>query len=138
MKKLCSVAGCKTVVEVDPGDRNPPRCTLHPFTSPIIPKRRYSHQYINGKRIYSTPRWIALRNRYSAFQPLCEHCLKAGLVTPGHDVDHIKEIEDGGDPWDWDNLQNLCKPCHNRKTGDEYKKRQRRKKNNGFGSLSDF
>lgn len=138
MKRLCSVAGCKAVVEVSPGDRNPPRCPAHPYTPTFVNKRRYSHQYINGKRIYTTPRWIALRNQYIAHQPLCEHCLKDGLIVAGHAVDHIVEIEDGGDPWDWNNLQHLCQPCHNRKTANEAVKRRRKKQNGGFGSLSDF
>lgn len=138
MKRLCSVAGCKAVVEVSPGDRNPPRCPAHPYTPTFVNKRRYSHQYINGKRIYTTPRWIALRSQYVAHQPLCEHCLKDGLIVAGNEVDHIREVIDGGDPWDWDNLQHLCHEHHRIKTGKEAVKRARKKKNNGFGSLSDF
>ena len=50
-------------------------------------------------------------------------------------VDHVHEILDGADPFDPDNLQSLCTECHNRKTGDEAKKRARRKKG---PLLSDF
>lgn len=32
------------------------------------------------------------------------------------EVDHIKAICNGGDPWDEDNLQVLCKRCHKAKT----------------------
>jgi 5-methylcytosine-specific restriction protein A len=56
-------------------------------------------------------------------------------VTPGEVVDHIKELKDGGDPWDVDNLMTLCKSCHAKKTGEEVKKRSR---NKGFRSISDF
>jgi len=32
------------------------------------------------------------------------------------EVDHIVEIQDGGDEFDLDNLRTLCKPCHATKT----------------------
>jgi 5-methylcytosine-specific restriction protein A len=137
MKKLCSYAGCKTVVEVQPGDRNPPRCELHPAQG-FTPKQRPSHQYVNGRRLYNTSRWQKLRDRYAQHQPLCEHCLKAGLSVLGDEVDHIREIEDGGDPWGWDNLQHLCTAHHRAKTAREASKRRRKKKQNGFGCISDF
>jgi 5-methylcytosine-specific restriction protein A len=133
MKRLCSAAGCKEIVEDGSS-----RCPRHPLTPPTIPKRRYSHQYINGKRIYNTQRWVNLRNRYATHQPLCEHCLRVGLSVPGEEVDHVHELEDGGDPWDWDNLSHLCHSCHNRKSARERSKRRRKKGQNGFGSISDF
>ena len=67
--------------------------------------------------------------------PLCAECDRHALVTPGEVVDHVKELKDGGDPWDPDNLQTLCKECHAKKTGEEVKKR---KKSKGFKSISDF
>lgn len=67
--------------------------------------------------------------------PLCAECDRHALVTPGEVVDHVKELKDGGDPWDVDNLQTLCKECHSKKTGEEVKKRRKSK---GFKSISDF
>ena len=67
--------------------------------------------------------------------PLCAECDRHTLVTPGEVVDHVKELKDGGDPWDVDNLQTLCKECHAKKTGEEVKKRRKSK---GFKSISDF
>jgi 5-methylcytosine-specific restriction protein A len=67
--------------------------------------------------------------------PLCAECDRHALVTPGEVVDHVKELKDGGDPWDVDNLEVLCRPCHAKKTGEEVKKRSR---NKGFRSISDF
>jgi 5-methylcytosine-specific restriction endonuclease McrA len=32
-------------------------------------------------------------------------------------VDHKVEIKAGGEPLDWANLQSLCKPHHDAKTG---------------------
>lgn len=135
--RLCTFSGCNSVVEVSHDYRDSPRCEKHARPS-YTPKKRYEHHYHNGKNIYKSQRWVNLRNRYVAFQPLCEHHLKLDLVVAGEEVDHIIEIEDGGDPFDWDNLQHLCHACHNRKTAEEARKRRRRKKNNGFGSLSDF
>jgi 5-methylcytosine-specific restriction enzyme A len=43
--------------------------------------------------------------------PICQHCDRE-LAT---DVDHIRPIERGGDPWALSNLQALCAPCHGRK-----------------------
>lgn len=136
--KLCSFNGCKTAVEVPFYDTLPPRCALHPLNASYAPKRRYEHHYHNGKQIYKSQRWVNLRNEYAARQPLCEHCLSYEIITPGFVVDHIVEILDGGDIWEWKNLQHLCNSCHNAKTAREKLKRKKKKENNGFGNLSDF
>ena len=42
--------------------------------------------------------------------------------TTGHRnrvADHINPIKDGGERFDWANLQGLCISCHNRKTAGE-------------------
>lgn len=50
----------------------------------------------------------------------CQHCKEQGKVTTKAnailEVDHIKEIEHRPDlARDLDNLQTLCKDCHNKK-----------------------
>lgn len=46
---------------------------------------------------------------------LCRPCLKEGRVTPATQVDHIVcKAEGGGD--DEENLQAICKDCHELKT----------------------
>ena len=134
MLKLCSYSGCKEVVEVDVYDRNPPRCPKHPFT--FTPKKVYKHHFHNNKHIYSSGRWKRLRAQYVSIHPLCEMCEKDGFTTPVCDVDHIKEISDGGDPFDINNLMSLCRYHHINKTIAERKKREDDK--NGFFSISDF
>jgi 5-methylcytosine-specific restriction protein A len=48
---------------------------------------------------------------------LYEHkvCQKCG-TNPPSEVDHIREIAAGGDPFDKSNLQALCSRCHKEKT----------------------
>jgi HNH endonuclease. len=41
------------------------------------------------------------------------------VIKEGRDVDHIQPIRLGGEVYDLDNLQTLCKSCHNRKSGKE-------------------
>ena len=67
--------------------------------------------------MYGSKRWkrlrraILRRDRYR-----CQSCLKlAGRA----EIDHIKPVKDGGDFWDADNLQTLCRPCHFKKTASE-------------------
>ena len=42
----------------------------------------------------------------------CVQCGKAGRL----ECDHVVPLERGGDPWDMDNLQTLCRNCHIAKT----------------------
>lgn len=135
--RQCTFNGCNVAVDVPHNFRGSPRCEKHarPATPP---KRHHQHHYINGKNIYKTTQWVKLRNYYVSLQPLCEHCLGFDIIKSGKIVDHIIELEDGGEPFNIENLQHLCHSCHNIKTGREATKRRRKKKNNGFGSLSDF
>lgn len=48
--------------------------------------------------------------------PWCELCLRRGLDVAAEEVDHIKPIAAGGELFDRDNLQSLCKSCHSHKT----------------------
>lgn len=45
--------------------------------------------------------------------PICEQPGCRALAT---EVDHIQGVGDGGERYDWTNLQSLCTPCHERKT----------------------
>jgi len=46
---------------------------------------------------------------------LCQPCLRLGRVTPFQSVDHITPKAKGGTD-DHDNLQAICKACHDAKT----------------------
>lgn len=136
-KRLCTYSGCKEIVDVPVGYRGSPRCERH--RRPVVQSERvYDHHHIDGKNIYKSQRWVKLRAEVIRQQPLCQHCLAYNIITPGKIVDHIVEIEDGGEVWDINNLQHLCSTCHNQKTAREAVKRRKKVENGGFGSLSDF
>ena len=60
--------------------------------------------------------WIKLRQVVLGRDDhLCQACLAKGRVTAANQVDHIvPKAKQGTD--DLDNLQSLCKPCHDAKT----------------------
>jgi len=62
------------------------------------PKREQSTWNASGFN-YSGAAWIRLRNLKRQISPLCELCLKRGVLTPFHTIDHIKSILDGGEPY---------------------------------------
>lgn len=63
--------------------------------------------------------WAKLRKRIlRRDKGLCQICLAGGKYRPAKSVDHIKPKFEGGDDHD-ENLQSLCKPCHDAKTASE-------------------
>lgn len=68
---------------------------------------------------YSTARWARLRAAVLRARPLCEHCQRMGQIVVATQVDHVRAIKDGGEPWARGNLQALCATCHSRKTNAE-------------------
>jgi 5-methylcytosine-specific restriction endonuclease McrA len=67
---------------------------------------------VSNKAIYNSARWKRLRKLQLSREPLCRMCDAIGLTVEATDVDHIKAIVDGGDPWDIDGLRSLCHACH--------------------------
>lgn len=137
MKKLCTYVGCKAIVEHN-DDSTSPRCPKHQRTykknSHSDRRSNYEHHYDeNGKNIYHTTRWKKLRALKVKLNPLCEHCLKYGIAKPVEEVDHIVSILDGGEIWDIDNLQSLCRRHHANKTRHEEK--MRKQKTDRFGYI---
>lgn len=65
-------------------------------------------------KIYSLARWRKLRMFQLRRHPLCNVCGGAAST-----VDHIIPIEQGGDPWDINNLQTICFQCHQEKRARE-------------------
>jgi 5-methylcytosine-specific restriction endonuclease McrA len=46
----------------------------------------------------------------------CADCRRSGRLNEATVVDHIIERSKGGDDYAQENLQSLCKPCHDAKT----------------------
>lgn len=91
---------------------------------PLCVKEKNEKARVRGRqqktRVYDTQLWRKkIRPGKLAVNPLCEQCEAAGRVVVASEVDHITPIEAGGDPYDFDNLRSLCKPCHSRKTATE-------------------
>lgn len=68
-------------------------------------------------------RWEKVRRMHLAGEPLCRLCSQAGRITPAVLVDHIVPIRDGGARLDDDNLQSLCRRCHDAKTVEDVRRR---------------
>jgi 5-methylcytosine-specific restriction enzyme A len=62
--------------------------------------------------MYASKRWAMLRRAKLARNPICEIC----DVALANAVHHIVAMEDGGAPYDFDNVLSTCKPCHSRET----------------------
>ena len=69
--------------------------------------------------IYSSTAWKQLRDTKLRQKPLCECCLKQGVVRIAKDVHHVisfmstNPIERVRLAYDLENLQSLCRECHN-------------------------
>lgn len=82
--------------------------------------RRQDAEQAEVDRLRSTTQWRRVRAMVLKAEPLCRDCAARGLTTPGAQVDHIAPLTDRPDlAYDLTNLQPLCAPCHNRKTGRE-------------------
>lgn len=83
-----------------------------------LPERKaFSGLKQPNMKFYNSKAWRTTRKRYINQNPLCEKCLANGLTVAAEVVDHITEINDGGEKLSFDNLQSLCHSCHNAKTG---------------------
>lgn len=75
---------------------------------------RRDHPAIQHPRRWRRVRRMVLtRDNYR-----CRRCGRAGALQ----CDHVKPIHHGGDHWNPDNLQSLCKHCHVLKTRSEIEK----------------
>jgi 5-methylcytosine-specific restriction protein A len=68
-----------------------------------------------AKKFYNSVAWRKMAREQLRREPLCAECLKAGRITPAEIADHVQPIREGGARLDRENLQSLCRACHNRK-----------------------
>lgn len=67
---------------------------------------------------YKSKRWRELRKQKLMLQPLCERCLKKEIHNSAYFIHHKeyvtdKNYEDDNVFFNIDNLESLCKQCHN-------------------------
>jgi 5-methylcytosine-specific restriction protein A len=82
-------------------------------------KNSFARNTVANREIYNSVMWRGkdgIRKQRLTIDPFCVYC-----NAPAEDVDHIKPINDFGDPFDIDNTQSMCKKCHSRKSATERK-----------------
>ena len=89
------------------------KCTEHARTIDATRNSRRERSIA----VYRSKAWRRLRKRVLTEEPYCQD--PSGCDRPATDVDHIRRIEDGGEPFRRDNLQALCHSHHSSKTARE-------------------
>ena len=102
------------------------RKAVRPWMKPAGSKPKQNNQGGDNanRAVYDTRRHRTLRRLHLQENPLCVKCKAEGRLTPATIFDHIKAINDGGDPWADDNKQGLCFTCHQSKRALERKARR--------------
>lgn len=75
---------------------------------------------VEEQKFYGSAQWKKIRKQVLQRDIICTSCKR----EPSTMVDHIREIKDGGCKTCYDNLQGMCKACHNAKTAQERRKRR--------------
>jgi 5-methylcytosine-specific restriction endonuclease McrA len=83
--------------------------------------RRVTENKVTAKHPFSTRAGRKVRNAYADEHPICEPCARRGVVVEMFEVHHIVPVSEGGSPYDWDNLESRCEPCHNNAHGKRVK-----------------
>jgi 5-methylcytosine-specific restriction protein A len=109
-KRPCGAAGCSELVDGY-------YCEKHGKAGNAEYNRYRRDGEANG--FYNGKAWRTLAKRQLQREPLCAECFKNGRVNTAVIADHVVPIKQGGARLDIDNLQSLCRACHNRKTGRE-------------------
>lgn len=71
----------------------------------------------DNRKIYDSSKWrYQLRPMKLRNTPFCEVCMDEDRLTEAKEVDHVKPISEGGEPFEIGNLQSLCVSCHAKKS----------------------
>ena len=62
------------------------------------------------RKVRSLARWKKVRR--AAIERDGYRCRACGRAAGRFEVDHIDPLSEGGAPYDLENLQTLCRPCH--------------------------
>jgi len=96
-------------------------------------RKAHGRRKATNSTLYNGAQWRTLSRKHKALNPLCVMCEAQGRVSPVEVTDHIVPINQGGQPYAWDNLQSLCHRCHNIKSGTEAHERAQERSNKGKG-----
>lgn len=71
--------------------------------------------------LHHTGKYRRLRDAFLHANPLCRRCFdEENLTIAAEEVDHIKPLNTHPElGMEWDNLQSLCRSCHEKKTAQE-------------------
>ncbi|WP_227002045.1 HNH endonuclease signature motif containing protein [Pediococcus damnosus] len=113
--KFCSHAGCRNLIPLT--ERY---CSKHKHEES---SRVYFHRKHSGGKyeaFYHSTAWKKLSYQYKLANPMCEACLKRGIIRQADIADHVVPIkQDWTKRLDYSNLESLCQYCHNDKTESE-------------------
>jgi 5-methylcytosine-specific restriction endonuclease McrA len=110
-KKICSFAGCNTLIEF-----NERYCTKH-----IINHKPFEHAIRYNEALYNTTRWRTLRKEKIKEIPYCELCGADTNLEVHHRVPPRGNEELF---FNRDNLQVICSACHKIITAREIRERK--------------
>ena len=91
--------------------------------------------YKSIRQFYNSREWRTVAKTYAKSKNLlCERCLKKGLVVPYEEVHHktrltVQNINDPSIAFNFNNLECLCRNCHEAEHREDAKKRATLKKN---------
>jgi len=111
-KRPCRHPGC-------PNLSDQAYCEVHRQGAGAAANREYdeSRRDKEMRRFYNSPGWRRVRLLKLQQNPVCEECFRQGRVTGAVIADHILPAREyASKRLDVDNLQSLCRACHNKKT----------------------
>lgn len=107
--------GCRVLLDVKDSNN---RCKRHRKKNDKNYNQNVRWNSDNKKfaEFYASNEWRKLRNKYFNEIVVCEVCLESGRIVIGEIVHHkdYEVREDFSKRFDWDNLQLVCRKCHNR------------------------
>jgi 5-methylcytosine-specific restriction endonuclease McrA len=114
--QVCNEHGCPEIVP--PGQS---RCTQHRRTQDRAWEQRTHRETQPHREVYKNFQWLKLKAQVRLEEPFCR---VSTCANPTTDIDHIIAVQDGGAPFDRNNLQGLCKQHHSEKTAHEVNNRR--------------
>ena len=82
-------------------------------------RKAHGRRLADNSSFYNSTKWRKKAKQHKELNPFCVKCAQDDKVTAVEFTDHIVRIEDGGNPFDDNNLQSLCSFHHNQKSGKE-------------------